>query len=345
MPAPPLLFLSHPSSLQHDPGPHPEQPARIVAIERELERHDFFGAERRLSPAAERSAIERVHPASHIDMLEEISARGGGRIDLDTAMSAGSFDAALHAAGGATELVDRLLDGDARAGFSAHRPPGHHAERAQAMGFCLLNNVAIAAAHAIAARGLERVLIVDWDVHHGNGTNDIFRDSSQVLFVSIHQSPLYPGTGSARDEGTGPGTGYTVNLPVPPGAGDAEFRSLVDHVVVPLGEAFAPQLVLVSAGYDAHRGDPLAECTVSDAGYAGMTATLRGLAERLGVPLGAVLEGGYSLQALASSVAATMAVLAGAADGPSDAVGTTPLSRAAHERLARHWPSLAVAGG
>ena len=154
-------------------------------------------------------------------------------------------------------MVDLLLDGDAPVGFSAHRPPGHHALPARAMGFCLFNNIAVAARYALDARGLERVMIVDWDVHHGNGTNDIFHDSDRVLFVSIHQSPLYPGTGPASDVGSGDGRGFTVNLPVPPGADDRLFCSLVDHVAVPLAQSFEPQLMLISAGYDAHREDPL----------------------------------------------------------------------------------------
>jgi acetoin utilization deacetylase AcuC-like enzyme len=334
------LYLSHPSSLEHDPGPHPEQPARIAAIERELERRGWLGAERRPSPAADRSVLERVHPAAHIERLAELSARGGGRIDLDTAMSAGSFTAALHAAGGAVELVDRLLDGSFRTAFSAHRPPGHHAERARAMGFCLLNNVAIAAAHAVAEHGLQRVLVLDWDVHHGNGTNDIFHDSAQVLFISIHQSPLYPGTGPASDAGHGAGAGYTVNLPVPPGSGDAEFGSLVEHVAVRLGERYEPELVLVSAGYDAHREDPLAECEVTEEGYGAMTASVRGLAGRLGVPLGCVLEGGYAIDALARSVAVTLEALgAGPQQAPPPAP-VSPLARAALTRLEPHWPGL-----
>src|SRR5205085_1529038 len=164
----------------------------------------------------------------------------------------------LHAAGGAVRLVDMLLDGAVPTGFSVHRPPGHHATRDRAMGFCLFNNVAVATQHALDRRGLERVLVFDWDVHHGNGTNDIFHASDQVLFISIHQSPLYPGTGPARDAGSGAGEGFTVNLPVPPGSGDALYQSLVEHVVRPLAAAFEPQLILISAGYDAHREDPLA---------------------------------------------------------------------------------------
>src|SRR5205085_5918896 len=217
----------------------------------------------------------------------------------------------LHAAGGAVRLVDLLLDGAVPTGFSAHRPPGHHATKDRAMGFCLFNNVAVAAQHALDRRGLDRVLIFDWDVHHGNGTNDIFHSSRQVLYVSIHQSPLYPGTGPATDTGSGEGSGFTVNLPVTAGAGDELFSSLVDHVVVPIARSFEPQLVLVSAGYDAHREDPLASCLVTEEGFRTMAAAIVALADDLEAPVGAVLEGGYSLRPLARSVAATMEVLAG----------------------------------
>jgi acetoin utilization deacetylase AcuC-like enzyme len=334
------VFLAHPSSLEHDPGAHPEQPARIIAIECELERHGWHGYQRVLSPAVEREVLERVHPPAYVAALEAVSERGGGQLDYDTAMSAGSFRAALHAAGGAVALVEMLLSGRARTGFSAHRPPGHHAPGTQAMGFCLFNNVAVAAAHAIRGLGLERVLILDWDVHHGNGTNDIFHVSDQVLFVSIHQSPLYPGSGAATDEGAGPGLGFTVNLPVPPGSGDAQFGSLVAHVVAPLARRFRPQLMLISAGYDAHRDDPLADCAVTEAGYATMTATMRDLGAELEAPLGCVLEGGYSLDALAASVAATMATLGRRASPAPVSNPVSPLSEAALARLRRHWPGL-----
>ena len=337
--APPVL-LQHPSSLDHDTGPHPEQPARMVAIDRELEAHGWFGFERVSSPAAERSVLEAVHTPRHVDLVERLAARGGARIDADTVVSAGSFIAARHACGGAVSLVDRLLSGSAPTGFSIHRPPGHHAEADRAMGFCLFNSVAVAAQHALDAHGLERVMILDWDVHHGNGTNDIFHAEPRVLFCSIHQSPLYPGTGPASDVGSGPGQGFTVNLPVAPGAGDREFRSLVDHVAVPLARMYAPQLLLISAGFDAHADDPLAECRVTEDGYGEMARSLRALAAELGVPVGAVLEGGYALDALARSVAVTMAVLGGvdAADG---SVGVAEVSGQALRRLEEFWPGLA----
>jgi acetoin utilization deacetylase AcuC-like enzyme len=338
------VFLSHPSSLAHNadpPTPHPERPARIAAIERELAGRDWLGFERISSPAVDRSTLSAVHPERHIELIERVAADGGGQIDADTAVSAGSFEAAMHAAGGATVLVDRLLDGSAPAGFSAHRPPGHHAEAARAMGFCLFNNVAVAARHAIDAHGLERVMILDWDVHHGNGTDDIFGADERVMFVSIHQSPLYPGTGSAAHTGSGSGSGYTVNLPVSPGAGDAVYRSLVDHVAVPLARAFAPQLVLISAGYDAHRDDPLADCRVTETGYAAMTRSLRDVCSELEVPFGAVLEGGYALDALARSVAATMEAMAAPAGEKGDPAPVGAEARRATDRLARWWPELA----
>ena len=305
------VYFSHPSSLDHDPGPHPEQPARIVAIERLLSERDWCGFARVESPAVDRAVLERVHPASHVEFIERLSARGGGQIDMDTAVSRGSFEAAMHAAGGAVSLVEALVSGDAPCGFSAHRPPGHHAEQKAAMGFCLFNNVAVAARHALDGLGLSRVLILDWDVHHGNGTNDIFHSVSEVLYVSIHESPLYPGTGPASDVGAGAGEGYTVNLPVRAGSGDDVFCGLVADVVAPRARDYAPQLILISAGFDAHRDDPLASCQVTETGYALMTSTVMSLGAELGAPVGCVLEGGYALGALASSVATTMAMMSG----------------------------------
>jgi acetoin utilization deacetylase AcuC-like enzyme len=334
------VFLAHPSSLEHETGAHPEQPARIIAIERELSDRGWLGFERVPSPPAERAVLTAVHPESYVDAIARVSAAGGGALDLDTVASAGSFGAACHAAGGAVRLVEMLLDGEAELGFSAHRPPGHHATRNRAMGFCLFNSVAVAARFALDARGLERVMILDWDVHHGNGTNDIFHASPEVLFVSIHESPLYPGTGPSSDVGSGAGKGFTVNLPVPAGSDDAVFRSLVDHVALPLLDEFAPQLLLVSAGYDAHREDPLATCRVTEQGYAAMTRSLRlGCAER-GAALGFVLEGGYALGALARSVRATLAELGPGSPAEPEPVALHPLAAEARDRLRTWWPRL-----
>jgi acetoin utilization deacetylase AcuC-like enzyme len=326
------VYLSHPSSLEHDTGHHPEQPARITAIEQELEARGWLGCERALASAATREQLEAVHTERHVAAIVALSGAGGGAIDFDTFASAGSWDAALHAAGAACELVDRLLGGANPSGFAAMRPPGHHADAERAMGFCLFNNVAVAARHALAAHDLTRVMVLDWDVHHGNGTNDIFNSSAEVLFVSIHESPLYPGTGPATDCGTGEGAGHTVNLPVPEGSGDEVFVSLVEHVAVPLARRAAPQLLLVSAGYDAHEGDPLAGCRVTDEGYAQMTALMRALAGELDVPLGIVLERGYALGPLARSVAETITVLAGSA-APPPRVDPHPLALQARHRL------------
>ncbi len=339
------VFLEHPSSLAHDTGHHPERPARITAIERELSERGWLGFERVCSPQVKRSVLTAVHPESYVASIEAAAARGGAYLDLDTVVSPGSFEAALHAAGGAVRLVDLLLDRTAPSGFSAHRPPGHHAERARAMGFCLFNNIAVAARYALDARGLQRVMILDWDVHHGNGTSDIFHATPDVLYVSIHQSPLYPGTGPAADVGEGAGTGFTINLPVPPGSGDPIYRSLVDHIAAPLARAFAPQLLLISAGYDAHHQDPLAECQVTEAGFASMTRTMSRVGAELDAPVGAILEGGYALEALARSVAATLEVLGtpgrdgGGRDAAADeVVEKTPIAQEAIHRLAQWWP-------
>ena len=334
----PSVFLAHPSSLEHETGPHPEQPARISAIDRELAEREWLGFERLSSQPVDRQVLTAVHPPSYVSAIEDLAAAGGGSLDLDTIASAGSFNAALHAAGGAVRLVELLLDREVAYGFSAHRPPGHHATRTRAMGFCLFNNVAVAAQFALDARGLDRVMVLDWDVHHGNGTNEIFHSSDQVLFMSIHQSPLYPGTGPATDTGSGAGAGFTVNVPVPAGTDDAAFRSLVEHVAVPLLQSFEPQLMLISAGYDAHREDPLGSCGMTEDGFAAMTRSIRRACDATDVPLGCVLEGGYALGALARSVAATMQELKPTPPaGPGDPVELHPLAEEARGRVSRWW--------
>jgi acetoin utilization deacetylase AcuC-like enzyme len=300
------LYYRHPLSLEHDTGAHPENAGRIRAIESLMEAEDWHGLDLVEAPAASLAQVERVHPRSHIEAIERISESGGGMIDHDTVASPASYDAALHAAGAAADAAGRLLAGEEQFAFCGTRPPGHHAERERAMGFCLFNNVAIAAAHALAECGAERVMVIDWDVHHGNGTQDVFYESDRVLFSSIHQSPLYPGTGDPSETGAGVGEGYTVNLPVPPGAGPDEFLSIVQTVLVPIARSHRPDLLAVSAGYDAHRDDPLAECMLDERAYAEMSASLRVLASELGVGVLVCLEGGYSPPALAASVSATL---------------------------------------
>jgi acetoin utilization deacetylase AcuC-like enzyme len=338
------VWLRDDDVLAHDVPGHPERPARIRALEAEMSAQDWFGAERVSAVEVERSLLHAVHPETYVAYLEELCAGGGGAIDADTYAVSGTFAAALRAAGGAVAVVDALLGGEADVGVSALRPPGHHALADRAMGFCFFGNAAVAARRATAAHGLSRVLILDWDVHHGNGTNDIFHGDADVLFVSIHEYPLYPGTGPASDVGSGAGEGFTVNLPVPGGTGDAGYRSLAEHVGAALIRSWQPELVLISAGFDAHRDDPLATCRVSEAGFAGMAASLRRAADAVRAPLGVVLEGGYDLGALSRSMAAVMPVLVDGSTPGADAaaVDVHPLARDAIERLRRWWPELST---
>jgi acetoin utilization deacetylase AcuC-like enzyme len=338
----PTPWLRSDAHLAHDVPGHPERPERIRALEAEMSADDWFGCSVLEAPEADLALLAEVHSARYVAWIEELCAQGT-QIDADTFALPGTWEAALRAAGGAVALADALLGDGERSGVSALRPPGHHAERERAMGFCYFGNVAAAALRARSAHGAERVLIVDWDVHHGNGTNDIFHADPGVLFMSIHESPLYPGTGPASDAGSGPGLGYTVNVPVPAGTGDAAYRSLVEHVACALVAEWEPQLVLVSAGFDAHRDDPLASCRVTEAGYAGMTASLRRACDAVGAPLGLVLEGGYDTGALSRSMAALMPVLV-AESAPSAAsteVERHPLATAALDRLGGFWPGLA----
>jgi len=308
------ILLSHPASLEHDPRRfipgHPDTPERIVAIEAALAERDWLGWERRQAPAASEGWVEAVHSERLLREVRQLCEAGGGLIDPDTAVVPESLRAARHAAGGACELARALLAGEHEVGLSACRPSGHHAEPDRAMGFCLFGNVAIAAALARRELGAERVLILDWDVHHGNGTEACFVNRPDVLVVSIHQMPLYPGTGAASERGTGAGEGFTVNLPVPPGSGEAEWLGLIDEVVAPTAERYDPDLVLVSAGFDAHRADPLAGCELETASFAAMARRVRAIARDAGAPLGLVLEGGYHVPSLVESLIATMEAVA-----------------------------------
>lgn len=304
-----LRLYTHPACLQHDPGPgHPERPARLRAVLEALDRDRFRVIDRIEAPQATREQLERVHDARQVERILTCTPAEGDscRLDEDTVMSAGSVEAALRAAGAVVAAVDAALGGAARRAFCAVRPPGHHATGDQAMGFCLFNNIAVAAAHALAAHGLERVAIADFDVHHGNGTQAIFEHEPRVLFASSHQSPLYPGSGG-EDEC---GVGNIVNATLPPGAGSHEFREIWERVLLPRLEAFRPQLVLVSAGFDAHRSDPLADIRLGNDDYTWITERLLALAERhAGGRLVSTLEGGYDLDALASSAGAHASVL------------------------------------
>ena len=265
---------------------------------------------------AKREWLERVHDPGHVARLERFCAEGGGAIDADTITVAASWEAALRGAGAAAEGAERLLAGEDTFAFCGHRPPGHHAESNRAMGFCLLNNAAVGAAHAIAECGAERVLILDWDVHHGNGTAEIFDASDEVLYASIHQSPLYPGTGYPSEIGTGAGEGYTVNLPVGPGSDGERFAALVQHVIAPITRELQPGLIIVSAGYDAHADDPLANCELQTGDFGDLSASMRDLGAEVGSPVLVVLEGGYDTAALAASVVATVEALGDDAPAP-----------------------------
>ncbi len=339
--AQPGLYFEHPACLEHDPSvhvpEHPDTPERLLAIERELAPVDWLGWQRRRAPRAREEDLLLVHSAKLVRGIREMSLAGGGAIDPDTFVGEPSYRAALHAAGGSCEMTRALLAGEADRGFCAVRPSGHHAEPSRAMGFCLFNNVAIAAELAVRELGVARVLIVDWDVHHGNGTAEAFRRRGDVLFVSIHQAGIYPGTGALSDVGSGSGEGYTVNLPVPAGSEEDLWLSLVEHIVVPVARAFAPELVLVSAGFDAHRADPLADCRLEEGSFAEMARHLDALAGELGVPLGAVLEGGCEPSALARSVRATLAAI-GAHELPHSVAPEPLLTSRAAAHIAHYWP-------
>ncbi len=304
-----LLVATDPRFEAHEPGRgHPERPARLRAVLDGLYNEATRDAIRPLEPrAATREELQRVHTPEYLERLERFCVGGGGALDVDTSASAASWEAASYAAGAGLEAVDALARGEGEAAFCAVRPPGHHAVSSRAMGFCLLNNIAVAAA-ALRDRG-DRVLIVDWDAHHGNGTQDMFWTDPEVLYVSMHEWPLYPGTGRLDDVGAGLGRGTTVNFPLPAGTTGDVFLAAVDDVVAPIVENFAPTWVLVSGGYDGHRADPLTGLGLSAGDYALLTTRVLELG-----PTGRTvvfLEGGYDLDALRDSVEATVTRLLG----------------------------------
>ena len=300
-----------PEYLKHDPGQfHPERPERLkvlLNLARELDATNF----QLLPPrAATRREIESCHAQNYIDLVQATSTTNRYALDGDTVTSRDSFGVGLLAVGGFLKLLDAIAAGEARNGFALVRPPGHHALRDRAMGFCLFNTIAIGAHHVRRHYGAKRVLIMDWDVHHGNGTQGAFYQDPSVLYLSTHQYPYYPGTGAAEEIGRGAGEGYTVNIPLPAGCGDAEYLRVFNEIVVPVAEKFAPDWILVSAGFDPHRRDPLGGMNVTERGFAAMAARLMRLAEKhAGGKIAFLLEGGYDLAALKNSVAAVLETL------------------------------------
>jgi acetoin utilization deacetylase AcuC-like enzyme len=336
-----LIFFD-PVFLRHNAGSgHPESPKRLERIMDLLEKLPVGGVEMRQPRAATPEEIAYAHTDAYRRKLEALSGQSA-QLDPDTAISPDSYAAAVHAAGAAIGAVEEVWAGRARNAFALVRPPGHHAEQSQAMGFCLFNNAAIGAEAALR-KGAERVLVLDWDVHHGNGTQDCFYARRDVLYQSLHQYPFYPGTGAAHERGSGIGEGFTVNCPLPAGQADADYGAVFYDLFLPIGRAFSPNIVIVSAGFDAHEADPLAEMRVTERGFAAMCTAARRLAEECcGGKLVLLLEGGYHLSALPRSVHACLEKMTGSADDfPS---GVTAATRGAikesREALHKFWSCL-----
>ena len=304
------LLYTHPACLAHDPGlGHPESPDRLRAVLHALEGEAFQDLIRVEAPESSREALQRVHPASHVDRIVAFAPEHEIRhLDPDTAMSPGSLEAALRAAGAVVAAVDEVAGGRARNAFCAVRPPGHHAEPGRPMGFCLFNNVAVGALHARARHGLERIVVVDFDVHHGNGTQAAFAGDANLMYVWTHQWPLYPGTGSPGERGVG----NILNMTLAPYAGSAEFREAFADSLLPAIEDFRPEMVFISAGFDGHAHDPLANLELTDDDFGWVTRELVAIADRhAGGRVVSTLEGGYNLRALASSTRAHVGALMG----------------------------------
>ncbi len=330
-----VLFATHAAYLDHLAGPrHPERPERLNAVLAGATRAGVDEALVAVDPQpATREDVERVHPSAYLDRIEGICLMGGGRLDPDTYASAGSWKAALLAAGAGLTAVRELQAGRGDAAFCAVRPPGHHASSNESMGFCFVNNVAVVAA-SLAAQG-ERVLVFDYDAHHGNGTNDIFYADPRVLFVSIHQWPLYPGTGRHDEVGIDEGRGFTMNIPVPPGATGDVYLHAFDHLVAPRVDVFQPTWVIISAGFDAHRDDPITELGLAAGDYAPLTSRVLSL-----VPAGrrlVMLEGGYDLDALANSSATVLREMAGMQGAPIEHATSGGPGMVAVGHMRDHW--------
>lgn len=339
---PSTLLFTDLAMLAHDPGAgHPESPRRLARILDVLTTAPITGTELRSPRKATREELLLIHTPEHVAMIESHAGQSV-QLDPDTAMSPGSFDAALLAAGAALQATQAVQQGEANNAFALVRPPGHHATPSQAMGFCLFNNAAIAAEAARKA-GAERVLVLDWDVHHGNGTQDAFWRRRDVLYLSSHQFPYYPGTGAAHEVGEGEGQGFTVNVPLPSGQADPDYGAVFHEIFLPIAERFRPDLVIVSAGFDPHRSDPIGGMLVTERGFAAMASAVKQLAERCANGrLVLLLEGGYDLDGLAHSVHACAEVLAGRRDEFPPGAGR-PVMRAIDEAktaLRPFWPPL-----
>jgi acetoin utilization deacetylase AcuC-like enzyme len=337
------LLLTDPLFLRHDPGPeHPERPARLTRILELLEREPIHGTEWRAPRPATEEELAAVHTLRLLEYLKGLRGRHEV-IDPDTVTSPDSYDAAVLAAGASVQAVEEVLAGQARNAFALVRPPGHHAEPDRAMGFCLFNNAAIAA-EAARRRGAERVLILDWDVHHGNGTQAAFWSRRDVLYMSVHQYPYYPESGAPHEVGEGPGTGYTLNCGVRGGATDADYGAFYQDLFLPVAQAYKPDLVLVSAGFDAHHKDPLGGMMLTERGFAAMSTALKDLTESVcGGRLVLLLEGGYSLEGLSQSVHACVEVMAGETkDSFPEGVSREAAEalRRSREALKHYWPVL-----
>ena len=306
------LYLCHPSALNHQtPAGHPERPDRIRAIERTLEHERFAPLHREQAPMGTPEMAALAHPRAYVDAIAEVAPKAGMvAIDADTTMSPGTYEAVMRGVGAAVQAVDEVMAGKVKNAFSAMRPPGHHAERNRAMGFCFYNNAAIAARHAQEAHGAERVAIVDWDVHHGNGSQDIFWSDPSVMYCSTHQMPLYPGTGAVSERGD---HGTIVNAPLSPGDGSEIFREAFEAAILPRLAHFGPDLIVISAGFDAHWRDPLANLNLTEADFGWATVKLMERADKhCNGRIVSVLEGGYDLEGLSRSVAAHVTALMGA---------------------------------
>jgi len=320
-------YVYNPIYLKHNTGQHVENAQRLEAIISHLEQTGLKSRLTLIEPrAASIEELALVHQKQYIEEVQEVARKGGGWLDPDTVMSPDSYEVALYAAGGLIRAVEVVMDGGVTSAFALVRPPGHHATSRRAKGFCLFNNIAIATQHALARYKLERILIIDFDVHHGNGTQEAFYDNPRVMYISTHEYPFYPGTGSIEETGSGTAQGTTINIPLPAGCGDNEYLQVFEQIVVPAARRFNPRLILVSAGYDSYWADPLAMMQVSVTGFGQMARIIKGLADELcGGRLVFTLEGGYDLNALAASVKATFDILLGGTN-IDDPLGQSPHS-------------------